>query len=69
MPTAIFEISAMSKRKVKTGFADLDDAEAYVRAHYGQKLVCFERDADNPGTADFFVASGSVYAIEPEKAA
>lgn len=47
----------LAYRKVAE-FASFTEAESFVRATYN--VVSFEADADFPGFADFFTASGDV---------
>ena len=59
----IYEFNAYSKTVLRT-FATFEEAEAYALA---TNPVCYERDEDYPGCADYFV-NGLVFSIGPIKA-
>lgn len=57
----LYELLEPRGRRPVLHFATFEAAEAYAL-----KIAAFyERDADNPGCADFITQAGTLYAIEP----
>ena len=60
MTFQVYERGLFSRRELAS-FTDFDAAEAFVQA---LNPVCYEVDADYPGCADAFLASGVLVHIE-----
>jgi hypothetical protein len=58
------EMGGIGATPIIATFQTFDEAERYVLE---REIVCYERDADNPGYADAFLRDGRLWAIEADR--
>jgi hypothetical protein len=58
------EMGGIGAMTIIATFQTFDEAERYVLE---REIVCYERDADNPGCADAFLRDGRLWAIEADR--
>ena len=58
------EMGGIGATTIIATFQTFDEAERYVLE---REIVCYERDADNPGCADAFLRDGRLWAIEADR--